>query len=206
MLRSGRVSPLARTLLVGLVLLGVSPAVAQEREVVLLHTNDFHSAIDPIEAYWMEGSPKLGGAVHLKTMIDGIREREAGEGNPVYLFDSGDMFTGLLSRLTYGEILMEMMTTMGYDALGLGNHEFDYGWQNFRRQMYRVAFPVLSANTFYRGTDILCTQPHAIIEKDGFRVGVIGIIGQDAISVVLTSLVQELELRDPLPYLSASVK
>ncbi len=193
------------TLLATIVLL---PAVAsaQVRELVIVHTNDFHSAIDPIEAFWMEGTPKLGGAAHLKTMIDGIREREQGQGNPVFLFDSGDMFTGLLSRLTYGEVLMEMMITMGYDALGVGNHEFDYGMVNFRRQMYRMPFPVLSANTFYRDSGRLFTQPHAIIEKDGLRLGVIGIIGQDAMSVVLPSLVQGLEFRDPAPLVRASIE
>ena len=105
-----------------LLALTVTPASAgaQEREIVLLHTNDFHSAIDPVVAFWMDGEPLIGGAAHIKTMVDSIREREAENGTPVYLFDAGDMFTGLLSRLTYGEILMEMMITMGYDALELG--------------------------------------------------------------------------------------
>ena len=106
-------------------------AAAEEREVVILYTNDFHSAIDPIPAYWLdaEPTPHLGGAAELMTPVEQIREREARARIPVFLFDTGDMFTGMLSKLTEGEALIEMMITMGYDALGFGNHEFDYGWQ-----------------------------------------------------------------------------
>ena len=181
-------------------------AASTVREVVLIGTNDFESAIEPLPAFWIEGSPLMGGAAHIKTMIDGIREREAARGNAVFLFDAGDMFTGLLSRLTYGEVLMEMMITMGYDAMGMGNHEFDYGAENFLKQANRVPFPILSCNTFYRGTDILYMQPHTILEKDGLRLGVIGVIGRDAISVVVPSLVSELEFRDPVECVRESVE
>lgn len=176
------------------------------RELVILHTNDVESAIDPIPAFWLEGSPLMGGAAHLQTMFDGIRAEEAEKGNPVFLFDSGDMFTGLLSRLTLGEVMMEMMITLGYDAMALGNHEFDYGSANFLQKMHRVPFPVLSANTFWKDSDFLYARPHAILEKDGLRIGVIGVIGQDAMSVVLPSLVADLEFRDPIPYVRRSVE
>jgi len=183
-----------------------SVATAEVREIVVIHTNDVESAIDPVDAFWLEGSPKVGGAAHIKTMVDGIRAQEAERGVPVFLFDSGDMFTGLLARLTYGEVMMEMMTTLGYDAMAVGNHEFDYGSDNFLEQLRRVPFPVLSVNTFWKGTDFLYTRPHAIVERDGFRIGVVGAIGQDAMSVVLPSLVADLEFRDPIPYTRASVE
>jgi len=163
------------------------------REVTLLFTNDFESAFDPISAYWRSDIEYLGGAAELTTMIDSIRRAE----ELVYLFDAGDMFTGTLSNRTKGELLMEMMITMGYDAMAIGNHEFDYGWRNFRKQMYRVPFPVLGANIFYKGTSIPFAQPYAVIEKDGFRIGVIGVIGQDARSVVIASNVDSLDFIDP---------
>lgn len=184
---------------------GQADRTSSIREIVIVSTNDFESAIEPIEAFWMEGSPLLGGAAHLDTRIDAIRAREAARGVPTFLFDSGDMFTGLLSRLTEGEVMIEMMITMGYDAMGIGNHEFDYGSEVFLAQAWRAPFPILSANTFWKGTDIHYTRPHAIVERDGFRIGVIGIIGRDAISVVVPSLVDDLEFRDPEPWLAASV-
>ena len=111
-------------------------------EFTLLYTNDFHSAFDPIPAYWLRGSPRLGGAAHLATLV----EQERANARTAFLLDSGDMFTGTLSRLTEGEALLEMMTLMRYDAMGVGNHEFDYGWQAFERGITRVPFPTLCCN------------------------------------------------------------
>ncbi len=197
----------ARGLALALTLALFSPSAhAEIREILILHTNDFESAIDPIPAFWMQGSPLLGGAAHLKTMVDRIREREERAGVTVFLFDSGDMFTGMLSRVTKGEVLIEMMITMGYDAMGMGNHEFDYGSANFLQQSYRAPFPILSANTFYKGTEVGFMRPHVILEREGFRIGVIGIIGQDAMSVVVPTLVSDLEFRDPAPYARRSIQ
>jgi 2',3'-cyclic-nucleotide 2'-phosphodiesterase (5'-nucleotidase family) len=69
------------------------------REVTILYTNDFHSAFDPIPAYWLKGSPRIGGAAYLAAYINQIRKREPTS----FLFDTGDMFTGQLSFLTRGE-------------------------------------------------------------------------------------------------------
>jgi 2',3'-cyclic-nucleotide 2'-phosphodiesterase (5'-nucleotidase family) len=160
-----------------------------------MYTNDFHSAFDPIPAYWLKGSPKLGGAAQLATLINQIRRRD----RTVFLFDTGDMFTGMLSNVTRGEALMEMMMSMSYDAMAIGNHEFDYGSANFERQMNRVPFPVLGANIFYKGTSHRYARPYTIIERNGVRLGVIGIIGQDARSVALPSGITELDFLDPIP-------
>ena len=165
------------------------------KEVTILYTNDFHSAFDPIPAYWLKGSPELGGAAQLTTMINQIRAREKNS----FLFDAGDMFTGMLSNVSQGEILMEMMMSMKYDAMGIGNHEFDYGSKNFIKQMNRVPFPVLGANIFYKGTNIAYSRPYTILEKNGLRLGVIGIIGLDAFSVLWQEGSADLEFRDPIP-------
>jgi 2',3'-cyclic-nucleotide 2'-phosphodiesterase (5'-nucleotidase family) len=165
------------------------------RELTILYTNDFHSAIDPIPAYWLPGAPRLGGAAQLSTLIRQIRARE----RPVFLFDTGDLFTGMLSFLTKGEALMELMAGMGYDAMAIGNHEFDYGADNFETQMYRVPFPILGANIFHKGTGHRYSRPYVIVERDGVRLGVIGIIGQDARSVALPSGITGLEFPDPIP-------
>lgn len=175
---------------------------AQNRSVTILYTNDFHSAFDPIPAYWLKGTPKLGGAAQLTTYINQIRARE----KATFLFDTGDMFTGQLSFLTKGEALMEMMMTMKYDAMAIGNHEFDYGADNFIKQMDRVPFPCLGANIYYKDTNIRYSRPYTILEKDGVRLGVIGIIGMDARSVALPSGITNLDFRDPIPIVRDLVK
>ncbi len=189
-----------------LVALAAVAAIAQRtdgaRDVTILYTNDFHSAFDPIPAYWLPGSPKLGGAAHLAGLVNQIRRRES----PVFLFDTGDMFTGMISNLTRGEALMEMMRAMDYDALAIGNHEFDYGAENFSRQMNRVPFPSLGANIFYKGTRHPYARPYVIVERNGMRLGVIGIIGEDARSVALPSGITDLEFLDPIPVVRELVK
>ena len=192
--------------------LGPAPLHAEERELVLLSTNDFHSAIDPVLAYWLSEDPqrRLGGAEHLMTLVEQIRAREEKRGVPTFLFDSGDLFTGKIAKLTRGEALMEMLAVLRYDALGIGNHEFDYGWQNFRDQMFRVEYPVLGANIFYRastpdGALIPFAAPHAILERNGVRLGVIGIIGLDARSVILPSFVKPLEFTEPAEAVRQSI-
>ena len=177
------------------------PAANAIREIVILHTNDFESAFEPIPAYWRNDVDYLGGGAHLAALVEQIRQEE----EIVFLFDAGDMFTGLLSNRTRGELLMEMMISMRYDAMTIGNHEFDYGWENFRRQMDRVPFPVLGANIFYRETDIPYARPYAIIERGGVRIGVIGVIGLDARSVVMPSNVAGLDFWDPQSIVRESV-
>jgi 2',3'-cyclic-nucleotide 2'-phosphodiesterase (5'-nucleotidase family) len=179
-----------------------SVSYAEEKEITILYTNDFHSALDPIPAYWIDGSPKLGGAAHLSTLINQIRAQE----ETVFLFDSGDMFTGTLATLTQGEALLEMMMTMEYDALGIGNHEFDYGVEPFKKGISKVPFPVLGANIFYKDTGEIFSRSFTILERNGIRLGVIGVIGLDARSVILPSYVENLEFRDPVFYVRKAVK
>jgi 2',3'-cyclic-nucleotide 2'-phosphodiesterase (5'-nucleotidase family) len=116
------------------------------------------------------------------------------------------MFTGQLSFLTRGEALIEMMISMRYDAMAIGNHEFDYGSANFEKQMNLAPFPVLGANIYYKGTNHRYSRPYTIVERNGVRLGVIGIIGGDAIGVVPAALVTDLEFRDPEPEVAAAVK
>ena len=180
----------------------VARAEATVREVTIIYTNDFHSAFDPIPAYWLPGSPRLGGAAYLSALANQIRRRD----ETVFFFDTGDMFTGMLSNITRGEALMEIMMSMGYDAMAIGNHEFDYGSDNFEKQMNRVPFPVLGANIFYKGSDHRYSRPYTIIERNGLRLGVIGIIGLDARSVALPSGITKIDFLDPIPVVREAVR
>jgi len=164
------------------------------REVTLLYTNDFESAYDPIPAYWRDDVERVGGIAHLAALID----RERTNASISFLLDAGDIFTGTLAKLTHGELPFELMITMGYDAMCIGNHEFEYGWWVLRDAMQRAPFPVLAANLFYEGTDIPFTQPYTILERGGIRVGVIGIFGQDAATALYPPHLKGLEVRDPV--------
>ncbi|MFT5132443.1 MAG: 5'-nucleotidase/UDP-sugar diphosphatase [Gammaproteobacteria bacterium] len=161
--------------------------------VTLLFTNDLESTYDPVSAFWRDDMERIGGIAQLATLIDGLRESEAN----VFLFDAGDIFTGILAKLTQGEVSFELMNTMAYDAMAIGNHEFEYGWEVLEKQKHRVPFPVLGANLFYKGTDIHFAQPYSIIERNGIRIGVIGILGQDAATALNPPNIAGLDVRDP---------
>ena len=164
------------------------------REVTLLFTNDLESAFDPIPAYWNPKVEYLGGIAHLATLVDDLREQE----KVVFLFDAGDIFTGVLSKKTEGVVPMEMMITMDYDAMAIGNHEFEYGWQSFARMKDRLPFPVLGANLFYADSGLPYAQAYSIVERQGVRIGVVGVMGQDAGTAIIPSHIRGIDVRDPI--------
>lgn len=194
---------LKRLLIIGLVIVSTScmpldstpsSAVADSRQVTLLFTNDFESAFDPIPAYWNPEVEYLGGIAHLATLVDDLRKQQ----DVVFLFDAGDIFTGVLSKKTQGIVPMEMMITMDYDAMAIGNHEFEYGWQSFARMKDRLPFPVLGANLFYADTGMPYAQAYSIVERDSVRIRVIGVMGQDAGTAIIPSHIRGVDVRDPI--------
>jgi len=169
--------------------------------VTLLFTNDVESAYDPTPAFWLDDQEMIGGIAEMTTLIKDIRQTEPN----VFLFDSGDIFTGALAKLTEGRLAFELMITMGYDAMAIGNHEFEYGHEVFAWQKNRAPFPVLGANFFYKDTDHPYAQAHAIIERGGIRIGVIGIMGQDAVSAIIPSFIAPLDVTAPAAAVQRSV-
>ena len=169
--------------------------------VTLLFTNDVESAYDPTPAFWLEDQAMIGGIAEMTTLINELRLNEPN----TFLFDSGDIFTGALAKLTEGRLAFELMITMGYDAMAIGNHEFEYGHEIFSWQKNRAPFPVLGANFFYKDTDHPYAQAHAIIERNGVRIGVIGIMGQDAVSAIIPSFIAPLDVTVPAEAVQRSV-
>lgn len=124
--------------------------------LILVHTNDMHGQVLP-----REGS---GGMAELATVIR--RER------PDLILDGGDMFTGtMISDEFFGKPMVEILNKLGYGAVALGNHEFDYGIPELRNRLKEARFPVLSANV----TGIPEVQPYTILNAKGLRIGVIGL-------------------------------
>ncbi len=174
---------------------------AADKKVTLLFTNDVESAYDPIPAFWLDDLERIGGIAEMTTLINQIRAT-----NPrTFLFDSGDIFTGALAKETQGALAFDLMAIMGYDALGIGNHEFEYGVEVFGWQKNRAPFPVLSANMFYKGTNHPFAQTHTIIERAGVRIGVVGIMGRDAVSAIIPAFIAPLDVTDEAVAVQKSV-
>ena len=114
------------------------------------------------------------------------------------MLDAGDIFTGALSKKSEGKLPFDLYSAMNYDALTLGNHEFEYGWETLVETIPRASFPVLNANIVNQATDKLIAQPFTILNKGGVKVGVIGVMGIDAFYNTMASFHREgLTIKNP---------
>ena len=145
---------------------------SEKVKIVILHTNDVHSHLEPFPA----NDPKyagLGGVERRAALIKQIRATEKN----VVLLDAGDIFQGTPYFNMYGgEVEMKLMSAMGYDASAIGNHDFDGGLENLAKQLTHATFPLLCANYDFTGTPMEGkTVPYKIFEKEGVKVGVFGL-------------------------------
>lgn len=148
------------------------PAGRRQAQLTILHTNDWHSRIEPFP----DGSGRnanQGGAIRRAALIDQIRQ----EAEHVLLLDSGDVFQGTpYFNFFAGELEFKLMSQMGYDACTIGNHDFDAGLEGLVKQLPHTNFPLLSANYDFKGTLMEGkTLPYHIIEKGPIRVGLFGL-------------------------------
>lgn len=164
------------TIIIAITILLNPLAKAEQKQVVLLHTNDIESVYEPIEAIWRDDIEFIGGIPHLASLIEQVRSQSPTS----FLFDAGDIYTGALSKKTQGKLPFSLYSAMGYDAMTLGNHEFEYGWESLLATIPSANFPVLNANIIYQATGKLLAKPYAIVEHDGIKIGVVGVMGIDA--------------------------
>jgi 5'-nucleotidase len=140
--------------------------------IVILHTNDVHSRIEPFplsDPKW----PGLGGVARRAALINHIREQE----EHVLLLDAGDIFQGTPYFNMYGgELELKLMTKMRYDATTIGNHDFDNGLDGLVKQLPHADFPFICSNYDFKDTPISGkTIPYKVFEKGGVRIGVFGL-------------------------------
>jgi 5'-nucleotidase len=144
----------------------------KEKKLVILHTNDTHSQIEPFPANHPK-YPNKGGVARRAKLIDDIRANE----EHVLLLDSGDIFQGTpYFNLFHGELEMKLMSAMKYDAATMGNHDFDIGLDGFLKAKQFANFPFLCANYDFSKTPLKDqTKPYQIFRKAGLKIGVFGI-------------------------------
>ena len=157
------------------------PVMAQDAEpfrLTVMHTNDTHSHHEP------QGRTGNGGAARQATVVKSIR---ASVENSV-LLDAGDRFTGTLFHKYYaGADNVKIMNAIGYDAMALGNHEFDNGLEVLESFAKGVNFPVLSANTDFGTQEVLASKVpgSTILEVGGEKIGVIGLVTADTPEITI---------------------
>lgn len=179
----------------GALLLPAGALAASEKRLVILHTNDTHSRMDPFP---MDGGRNegLAGVARRQTLIDRIRA----EHRNVLLLDSGDVFQGTpYFNIFKGEVELRAMHAMRYDAATLGNHDFDNGVGGLVDMLHHAPdLKWVSANYEVAGSRLEPhVEPHVILERGGIRIGIFG-LGIAFDGLVLPDLHEGVSYEDPI--------
>lgn len=175
--------------------LTTQPAQAYEKDktykITILHTNDHHGH------FWRSEYGEYGLAAQ-KTLVDSIRKEVAQEGGSVLLLSGGDINTGVPeSDLQDAEPDFRGMSLIGYDAMAVGNHEFDNPLTVLRQQEKWAKFPFLSANIYQKSTGERLFKPWAIFTRQDIKIAVIGLTTDDTAKIGNPEYFTDIEFRKP---------
>ncbi|EIP0220003.1 bifunctional UDP-sugar hydrolase/5'-nucleotidase [Salmonella enterica] len=175
--------------------LTTQPAQAYEKDktykITILHTNDHHGH------FWRSEYGEYGLAAQ-KTLVDSIRKEVAQEGGSVLLLSGGDINTGVPeSDLQDAEPDFRGMNLIGYDAMAVGNHEFDNPLTVLRQQEKWTKFPFLSANIYQKSTGDRLFKPWAIFTRQDIKIAVIGLTTDDTAKIGNPEYFTDIEFRKP---------
>ncbi|NNE70438.1 MAG: bifunctional metallophosphatase/5'-nucleotidase [Rhodothermales bacterium] len=178
----------------GSTLMPLEALASDEVRLVILHTNDTHSRIDPFPVDGSRNSG-LGGVARRASLIKRIRASQPN----VLLLDSGDIFQGTpYFNFYHGEIEFKTMSAMGYDVATVGNHDFDLGVDGFVAMQPHASWEWVSANYDVSNSGMApYVKPYTIREIAGVRVGILG-VGVDFDRLVLASLHEGVTYSDPV--------
>ncbi|EAR7071315.1 bifunctional UDP-sugar hydrolase/5'-nucleotidase [Salmonella enterica] len=160
-------------------------------KITILHTNDHHGH------FWRSEYGEYGLAAQ-KTLVDSIRKEVAQEGGSVLLLSGGDINTGVPeSDLQDAEPDFRGMNLIGYDAMAVGNHEFDNPLTVLRQQEKWAKFPFLSANIYQKSTGERLFKPWAIFTRQDIKIAVIGLTTDDTAKIGNPEYFTDIEFRKP---------
>lgn len=147
-----------------------APAVDAQR-LIILHTNDTHSQIEPIRVGRDKG---FGGVERRMEYIRQVREQYGKK--RVLLLDAGDYNQGTpYFTVAKGDLEMELVNAMKYDVVTLGNHEFDNGQQELARRLKKARFTTLTCNYDFSNTCLRkLVKPYTIVRRGGMKIGIVG--------------------------------
>lgn len=184
----------ARALLISLSLLpGLASAWEKDKtyDITILHTNDHHGH------FWQNDHGEYGLGAQ-KTLVDGIRQEVAASGGSLLLLSGGDINTGVPeSDLQDAEPDFRGMNLIGYDAMAVGNHEFDNPLSVLRQQEKWATFPLLSANIYQKSSGQRLFKPYALFDRQGIKIAVLGLTTDDTAKIGNPEYFTDIEFRPP---------
>lgn len=157
--------------IVAVVLMLATAGLSQAQRLVILHTNDTHSQIEPVRVGRANG---LGGVERRLQYIDQVR-KEVGRCK-VLLLDAGDYNQGTpYFTMAKGDLEVELMNAMKYDVATLGNHEFDNGKEELARRLKMARHKTITCNYDFSATCLKkLVKPYTIVRRGGMKIGIIG--------------------------------
>jgi 5'-nucleotidase len=184
----------------------LSSEAVEPLHIVVLHTNDLHGQALPREATWIdrEAPPKRGGLARLAGEIR-MREAELSESGAVVLVvDGGDWYQGTPEGMVGdGMDFVQLLSHIEYDAMCVGNHEFDHGVPHLTKLLEETGVPGVIANVRNRqtGARVKWAQPYRIVESGGIRIALVGLLTVDTPTITHEDA-RELDFVDPRRELS----
>lgn len=165
--------------------------------VTVLHTNDVHGRMVEDDRNGVIGDALLSG------IVNDYRSK-----GTTLVFDSGDSFQGLpISNSSKGEDMATVMNAVGYDAMTVGNHEFDFGLDQLRRLSKQINFPIITSNVYVNGVRLF--QPSTIVDKtpgvDGDEVVVIGVTTPETATKTHPRNIVGVTFKDPISEVEAVI-
>ena len=145
-----------------------------QKTLTILHTNDTHSCIYPLNKNLADTMlADRGGYLR---RVNAIKQERA-KTPELLLLDSGDFSQGSSYYTMFkGDVEVELMNLMGYDAATIGNHEFDFGLENMSRIFRMAKFPIVCSNYDFTGTELAdIVKPYVIIKRNGLKIGIIAV-------------------------------
>ena len=168
---------LRKTVVLYMLLLFTAVGAYAQKHLEVLHTNDTHSCIMPLNPNLADTAVAgRGGFLRRVAMI----KEERAKNPDLLLIDSGDFSQGSpFYTMFKGDVEVGLMNLMGYDAVTIGNHEFDFGLENMARIFKMAKFPVVCANYDFTGTCVEgLVKPYVIIKRNGLKIGLFGLSPQ----------------------------
>jgi 2',3'-cyclic-nucleotide 2'-phosphodiesterase (5'-nucleotidase family) len=169
-------------------------------DLTVLFFNDLHGHLTPFTITGENGVEEVGGIARMATLIRQIRKENSDKNRQTLVLVAGDILQGTpISTVFKGDPDIRCLNAMGVDAMTVGNHEFDFGFDNFLKLKEKAAFPFLSANIIVKESGALLCQPMFEVPlKGNVSLTIIGMTTQELLSTTQAENVSSLDVLDSL--------